>query len=88
MRICWIYSGLQLYLADVGQGWFLNEIRVSHGSDVKLANGIAVKTPEAYVAVNYPDAEVRDGVYTVDAGLQGCFLVIGSLRRRRGNPSP
>ena len=71
-----------LALAEIGDGWFLNEISLSGDSTLSLSTGIGIGSTDEEVAAAYPQSELtkeelitndqRIGrcVYTVDGGLQ------------------
>ena len=72
----------QLSLADIGEGWFLNEIYLSADSTLTLSTGIGIGSTDEEIAAAYPQSERRKEelikndqrigrcVYTVDDGLQ------------------
>lgn len=49
------YSDAELQFADMGDGWFLNQIHLSGDSTLTLAAGIGMDATEAEIRAAYPD---------------------------------
>lgn len=70
-----------LALAEIGDGWFLNEISLSGDSTLALSTGVGIGSTEEDIAVAYPhavqteevvvenDQSISRFVYTVEDGL-------------------
>ena len=78
--VTWHYPGAELRFADTGDGWFLNQIRLSDDSTLTLATGIGINSTEAEVRAAYPDVQAATEEDPYSESPASTFLYCGDVR--------